>query len=327
MKVLVTGGRGLLGSHVVRELVRRGHAVTVLQRQPAGHGAQVVEVLGDITDGAMVARAMDGCEAVVHLAAKVSMVGDRRDFERTNVAGTSVVLDAARLAGVSRFVQVSSPSVAHAGRPLVGAPAMPADPVLARGEYSRSKAMAELLALESDRPGFAVTAIRPHLVWGPGDTQLIGRIVERARRGRLVLVDDGTALIDTTVVDNAADALAQAVEHCADPDVHGRPFVVTNGEPRTVGELLHRIARASGGRAPTRRVPYALAHAAGSMIEFGWQAVGREDEPALTAFVAEQLATAHWFDQRETQRALHWRPVVSLEEGFRRLAAAMGGSA
>jgi nucleoside-diphosphate-sugar epimerase len=114
-----------------------------------------VEVLGDITDGAMVARAMDGCVAVVHLAAKVSMVGDRRDFERTNVAGTSVVLDAARLAGVSRFVQVSSPSVAHAGRPLVGAPAMPADPVLARGEYSRSKAMAELLALESDRPGFA----------------------------------------------------------------------------------------------------------------------------------------------------------------------------
>jgi 2-alkyl-3-oxoalkanoate reductase len=326
VRILVTGGRGLLGGAVVRELAGRGHSVTVLQRSPAGHDGSIVEVLGDVTDQASVASAVAGCQAVVHLAAKVSMVGDWSDFARTNVEGTRTVLAEARAAGVDRFVQVSSPSVAHAGRPLIGAPAASADPDRARGHYARSKAQAELLALSADAHGFAVTAVRPHLVWGPGDTQLIGRIADRARRGRLLLVDDGAALIDTTYVDNAASAIAQAVERCAEPEVHGRAFVVSNGEPRTVHEILSRVAVAAGGTPPRRQVPYPVAHAAGSLVERAWRRAGQTDEPVLTAFVAEQLATAHWFDQRETRQALRWRPLVSLDEGFRRLAASMAGT-
>ena len=171
------------------------------------------------------------------------------------------------------MVQVSSPSVAHAGEPLVGAPAGAADPAHARGNYARSKAQAELLALAADAPDFAVTAVRPHLVWGPGDTQLIGRIAERARAGRLVLVDDGAALIDTTYVDNAAEAIAQAVERCTLPDVHGRAFVISNGQPRTVFELVSRIALAAGGTPPTRHIPFAAARSAGRAGRAGVGAV------------------------------------------------------
>jgi hypothetical protein len=144
---------------------------------------------------------------------------------------------------------------------------------------------------------------------------LIGRIVERARRGRLVLVDDGTALIDTTVVDNAADGAGAGRGALRRS---GRARSALRGDQRGAADRRGTAAphcQGLGGRAPTRRVPYALAHAAGSMIEFGWQAVGREDEPALTAF----RGRTSWrrpigSDQRETQRALHWRPVVSLEE-------------
>jgi nucleoside-diphosphate-sugar epimerase len=322
-RVLVTGGRGLLGGSVVRELVGRGHDVVTLQRTPAGHGDSVTEVLGDITDGAIVRGALVGCAAVVHLAAKVSMVGAWSAFERVNVDGTSMLLAAARAAGVERFVQVSSPSVAHSGRPLVGVGAEPADPMSTRGDYARSKAMAELLVLAADRPEFRTVALRPHLVWGPGDTQLIGRIVQRARQGRLVMVGSGTALIDTTYVDNAATAIAAALDRCAEPQVHGRPFVVTNGEPRTVAEILARIALAAGTEPPRWRVPFGLARLAGAAVERTWTAGGREDEPALTAFVAEQLATAHWFDQRQTRAALGWEPAVSLDEGFQRLARSL----
>jgi nucleoside-diphosphate-sugar epimerase len=321
VKVLVTGGRGLLGSAVVRELAARGHEVTSFQRSSAAHPPAIREVLGDVTDAEAVSAAMAGQDGVVHLAARVSMVGPWAEFARVNVDGTRTVLDAAQSAGVTSFVQVSSPSVAHAGEPLVGVDATPADPAHARGNYARSKAEAELLALGRDSGAMAVTAVRPHLVWGPGDTQLVGRIAERARAGRLVLIDDGAALIDTTYIDNAAEAIAQALVRCGHDDVHGRAFVISNGQPRTVAELVGRIALAAGAQPPTRRVPFALARAAGAGIERAWVRAGRPDEPPLTAFVAEQLATAHWFDQRRTRQALDWRPRVGIEEGLDRLAA------
>jgi nucleoside-diphosphate-sugar epimerase len=318
MRVLVTGGRGLLGSAVVSELGRR-HDVLAFQRHASQSGAR--EVLGDIRDSKSVQAAMDGAEAVVHLAAKVSMHGDRREFESINVQGTATVIEAAQRSGVARFVHISSPSVAHAGAPIIGAGAEPADPSSARGAYARSKAAAELIALAADDARMSVVAIRPHLVWGPGDTQLVDRIVARARAGRLFLLDDGAALIDTTYVDNAAEAIAQALEVCGEPDVHGRAFVVSNGEPRTVAELLGRMADAAGAPGPLRSVPSGAAIAAGHVIEAGWRVAGRTDEPALTAFIAEQLSTAHWFDQRQTMDALRWHPSVSLEEGFTRLRA------
>jgi len=321
VRVLVTGGRGLLGSAVVAELLARGHDVTTFQRSPAGTGAD--EILGDITDATAVAAAVSGCDGIVHLAAKVSMTGDWEQFEEVNVHGTALVLAAAQAAGAARFVHVSSPSVAHSGSPLVGAGAEPSTPEHARGHYARSKAMAEQLALEADSDGFAVTVVRPHLVWGPGDTQLVGRIIERARAGRLVLIDDGAALIDTTYVDNAADAIAQALERCDLPVVRGKAFVVTNGEPRTVSELLGRMALAGGADPPRRSVPLGVARPAGRLLEQVWTWGDLPDEPPLTSFVAEQLATAHWFDQRATRAALDWTPKVGLDEGFARLAAGL----
>ena len=321
MRVLVTGARSLLGGLTAQALVARGDDVVVLQRSASGLG--LAEVLGDVADPDAVREAVRGCDAVVHLAARVGVVGTPEQFRLTNVEGTRVLLAAAAGAGVSRFVQVSSPSVAHEGHALVGVGAAPADPVGARSDYSRTKAEAELLALAADAPGFAVVAVRPHLVWGPGDTQLVGRIVERARAGRLALVDDGAALVDTTYVDNAVDALVAALD--AAGRVHGEAFVVTNGEPRTVRELLSRMALTAGLEPPRLRVPFAVAAAGGAVAERVWAARGRDDDPPMTRFLAEQLGTAHWFDQRRTREALGWRPRLGLEEGFARLAASLRG--
>lgn len=327
-RVLVTGGTGVVGGAAIRALRAAGAEVVSLQRgplSPALAALGVLEARGDVTNAAAVAQALQGVDAVVHAAARVDITGPWEDFARVNVEGTRTVLAAAEGAGVSRVVFVSSPSVAHAGRPLVGAGADPADPDSARSSYARSKAMAELLALSADRPGFAVTAIRPHLVWGPGDTQLTARIIERARAGRLVIIGSGAALIDTTYLDNAGEALAAAVARAPDDAVHGRAFVVSNGEPRTVAEMLTRIARAGGAPGPSRSVPYSIARAGGRVLEGYWDRAGREGDPPVTAFLAEQLATAHWFDQRQTRRALGWAPRVSLDEGFALLGAALAG--
>src|SRR3712207_1348518 len=175
---------------------------------------------------------------------------DLAGYAHANIAGTRTVRDACRAAGVGRLVHVSSPSVAHAGTALTGVGAGPADPLHARGNYSRSKAVAELEALAADSASLAVLAIRPHLVWGPGDTQLVERIVARARAGRLPVIGSGGALIDTTYVDNAAAALITAVDACG--PVHGEALVVSNGEPRPVAEVLGRLCRAAGVPVPRR---------------------------------------------------------------------------
>jgi 2-alkyl-3-oxoalkanoate reductase len=316
VKVLLTGASGLLGRATALALLAEGSELTVLQRRPSGLPCR--ELLGDVADHALVRRAAAGQDAVLHLAAKVGVAGPWAEFQRTNVGGTSAVVEACRHNRVPALVHVSSPAVAHAGQPLVGAGAGPADPRRAGGHYARSKALAELLALRADSGGLAVLAIRPHLVWGPGDTQLVAPVVERARAGRLPLIGSGAALIDTTYLDNAVDALLAAVRVCG--EVHGEALVVSNGEPRPVSEILRRVCRAAGVPGPRRRVPVPVAKAAGSVIEAAWAISRRGDTPPLNRFLAEQLATAHWFDQRRTRAALRWRPRVSLADGFLRLA-------
>lgn len=316
MKVLVTGASGFLGRAVARDLVAAGHTVRTLQRRPS-HVDGVTDALGAITDAEHVARAVDGVDGVIHLAAKVSLAGDSDEFRTINVDGTLLMLDAAQRAGVSRFVQVSSPSVAHSGTALAGVGAEPASPERARGDYARTKAQAELIALERNSPAMRVLAIRPHLVWGPGDTQLVERIVDRARRGRLPLLNGGTALIDSTYVDNAASGIVAALTNA--DTAHGHPYVLTNGEPRPVGDLLAAMCIAAGVRPPAWSIPAGLARSVGSLIERAWALRPGEDEPPMTRFLAEQLSTAHWFDQRDIRRALNWEPQVSIDEGLQRL--------
>lgn len=318
MIVVVTGASGFLGRAVAAELVAAGQEVRTLQRRPS-QVPGATDALGSVTDAALVARALEGAEGVVHLAAKVSLAGDPADFRRVNVDGTRTMLDAAERAGVARFVQVSSPSVAHAGAALAGVGAEPASPEQARGDYARTKAEAELLALARDSDAMRVVAVRPHLVWGPGDPQLTERIIDRARRGTLPLLDGGTALVDSTYVDNAASGIVAALRR-ADA-AHGNAYVITNGEPRAVGDLMAGICLAAGVRPPRFSVPAALAKAAGSAIERAWAIRPGQDEPPMTRFLAEQLSTAHWFDQRDTRRDLDWAPSVSIDEGLRRLAA------
>jgi nucleoside-diphosphate-sugar epimerase len=303
----------MLGRATAELLLARGDDVTVLQRRPAG--LPCAEVLGDVADPTAVRRAVRGQDAVVHLAAKVDVVGRWAEYSRANIEGTRTVVDACRGASVGRLVHVSSPSVAHAGAALSGVGAEPADPAAARGHYSRSKAVAERAALAADSPELGVLVVRPHLVWGPGDTQLVGRIVERARAGRLPLIGSGAALIDSTYVDNAAAALAAAV----DARAHGEALVVSNGEPRPVGEVLARLCAAADVPGPRGHLPFWTARVAGSAVEAAWVVTRRRTTPPLTRFLAEQLATAHWFDQRRTRAALSWQPQVSLTEGFDRL--------
>lgn len=314
MKVLVTGGRGLLGTAIVQNLLARGHECVVVQRNPSGL-AGVTEILDDLTSPERSEEWIAGVEAVVHLAARVGIVGSFEEFHLANVKATENLLSLSKAAGVRAFIYASSPSVAHTGAPLMGVGAEPAIPAKVRGFYSQTKAMAELIVLAENAPGFATLALRPHLVWGPGDTQLVGRIIERAKSGRLVLIDGGHSLIDATYVDNAATAFGAAVGRA--DSAAGQALMVTNGQPRTVKELLTRMCEAAQVSPPTRSIPFQVAFAGGLAIERAWR--NKSSEPPLTSFLVEQLGTAHWFNIEKTKSLLDWEPVISLDEGFETL--------
>lgn len=308
-KVLVTGASSLLGGRVATALAERGDDVTCFQRRPSGTGQR--DVLGDVRDRDAVLGAAAGHDAVVHLAALVVPRAPWADFLAVNLHGTIHAREAARRTG--RFVHVSTPSVAFHDRPAVGTGADPAD-YAGRDGYARSKAVAERLVLSD--PPVPTVVVRPHLVWGPGDTQLVGRIVERARGGRLALPDGGRALIDTTYVDDAADAVVAALDRAVPgAEATGRAWLVTGGEPRPVRDLVAAILDAADVPAAPRRVPAPVAALLGRAIERAW----RGDEPPITHFAARQLSVAHWFDQRDTRRVLGWHPRVGLDEGFVRL--------
>ena len=316
MRVLVTGASGMLGRAVASTIARNGHRVTVMQRRASG--LDCAEIQGDITDAEIVHRAVQHQDAIVHLAALVSPTGQWQDFLDVNVGGTRNLLTSSREHGVERFIYVSSPSVASSGAAHVGEAALPADPSVTKTHYARSKALAEQLVFDHAGGATAVAAIRPHLVWGPGDEQLVARIVDRAASRRLRLLGSGAALIDSTYVDNAADAIAAALEHA--PAIDGMALVVSNGEPRPVAELVRGMCDAAGYQVPDRGVPAWLAKAGGALVEAVWSAGRIAHDPPMTRFLAEQLSTAHWYDQRTTQQLLAWTPRVSIDDGMAALA-------
>ena len=317
----MTGTGSLLLGGVASELLRRGDEVVCLQRRPAAFmGHQTAhEVLADICNTDAVALAAKGCDAIIHGAARVGVVGSQKEFYDTNVHGTENILRAAEQQSISRLVFVSTPSVAHTGASLVGAPAGQAEIGRSRSYYAESKAIAERTVLNARNSQLAVVAIRPHLVWGPGDTQLVGRIVERAKSGRLAVVGTGNALVDSTYIDNAISAHIAALDalHIGSA-CDGKAYVVSNGEPRTVNELMRSMCESAGVPFEPRHLSLTLGIRLGSLVERLWPLM-QSSEPPITRFIAEQLGTAHWFDQRVVHNDLKWAPSVTLDEGFKQL--------
>ncbi len=322
MKALVTGGGGFLGKAIVRQLVGRGDAVRSFSRgdYPELRALGVDVRRGDVADRASASDAVRGCDVVFHIAAKAGIWGTAAEYEQANVEGTRNVIEACRREGIGRLVFASSPSVIYAGRPLEGANESLPYPAHFEADYPRTKAAAEQLVLAANGPDLRTVALRPHLIWGPGDTNLVPRIIERARSGQLRLVGDGRALIDTVYIDNAAEAHVLAADRLQEGSpVCGQVYFVTNGEPTPVADIVNGILRAAGLPPVQRSVPAGVAWFAGALMEGSYRLLGKTEEPRMTRFLAHQLSTAHWFDITAARRDLGYAPRVTIAEGLERL--------
>jgi nucleoside-diphosphate-sugar epimerase len=322
MKALVTGGGGFLGGAIVRQLVARGDTVATLSRNhyPALAKLGVTQFQGDVADAAAVAGAMAGQVVVFHVAAKAGIWGRRADFHAANVVGTVNVLTACRAHAVRRLVYTSSPSVVFAGQDLENADESVPYPAHYEADYPRTKAEAERLVLAANGPDLATVALRPHLIWGPGDNHLIPRLLARARAGRLRRIGRVDKLVDAVYIDNAAAAHLLAADRLVpgSPPA-GKAYFIANGEPVPLWSLVDRILAAADLPPLRRTLPVWWAVLAGRLCETTWGWLRLPGEPPMTRFVARELATAHWFDQTAARRDLGYVPTVTLEEGLRLL--------
>lgn len=324
MKVLVTGGAGFLGQALCRALRAEGHEVASFQRShsPALEAMGVRQVRGDLADAAAVHAAFAGQEAIFHNAAKAGAWGRVESYFAANVTGTRHVLAAMRAHGIPTLVYTSTPSVTHSGRtPVEGGDESTPCGTRFKAPYPATKLIAEQEVLAANGPVLATVALRPRLIWGPGDTQLLPRLAERAKAGRLRFVGGGHNRMDTTYIGNAADAHIAAFKAlrpgaaCA-----GKAYFISNGEPREVRRIVNDMLQAAGIAPVQGSVPYGVAYAAGAVLEAAWTMLRLQGEPPMTRFLAEQLSTPHWYDISAAARDFGYVPRVSMDEGLRRLA-------
>ncbi|MFH2122010.1 MAG: NAD-dependent epimerase/dehydratase family protein [Pseudomonadota bacterium] len=325
-KVLITGGGGFVGQNIVRQLLARGVQCQVLGRHsyPELASLGVTCRQGDISDREFVRMCCQGMDTVFHVAALAGIWGKWQDYYATNVLGTENIIAGCRAENVRHLVYTSTPSVVFNQDSICnGDEQLPyADRFLCH--YARSKVMAEELVLTASDQNLKTCAIRPHLVWGPGDPHLIPRLIDRGRKGQLRQVGDGRNLVDISYVDNVAHAHLLAADNLAGvATASGRAYFISQGDPvnlwQWINELFFRL-----DIAPIRsKISYQAAYGLGALLEGGYRLAGCRNEPKMTRFLAQQLAKSHYFSTARARCDLGYQPIVSTKEGMERLLASL----
>lgn len=314
MQIFVTGGSGFVGGHTIEALVREGHDVRALARsdraaeQVRAYGATPVR--GEL--GAVTPELLAGCEAVIHAAAFVEEWGTREQFWQGNVEGTRNMLEAARAAGVRRFLHVGTEAALFAGQDLVAVDEAAPYPAPQRYLYSETKAEAERLVLAANGPGFATLSIRPRFVWGPRDNSVLPSILKMARAGSFAWIGGGAARTSTTHVANLVHALVLALTH----GEGGRAYFVADEGVRTIREFLSAYAATAGVDLGARTLPKGLARTLARVIEGTWRLFGVRRQPPLTRFAADMMSATVTVDTGRARRELGYMPVVTVEDGL-----------
>jgi 2-alkyl-3-oxoalkanoate reductase len=335
MKALVTGGGGFLGRRIVELLRERGDDVVFFARgkypEVEKCGARGLQI--DLVDKAAIPAALDGVDTVFHVAAKAGYWGPIADYRAINVQGTQNLIDACLARGVARLVYTSTPSVHGYDHDIENGGQDVPYATSYESPYPQSKAEAERLVLAANGQAgangvrLATVALRPHLIFGPGDANLLPRVVSRAKSGALPIVGTGANKVDMTFVDNAAwahldaaNALSSFEAACA-----GKAYFISNDEPVVLWDWLGALFDDLGVPRPKRKLPLGLVRALGGAMEAAYTLLPLKGEPRMTRFLANGLAYSHWYDMAPARRDLGYTVRVPMSDATRQTVAWLKG--
>ncbi|GAB4452487.1 MAG: NAD-dependent epimerase/dehydratase family protein [Anaerolineae bacterium] len=324
MKTLVTGGGGFLGRYIVEQLLARGDEVAVFARgsYPELKALGATLIRGDLQDAAAVSSACAGREAVFHVAAKAGYWGAWDDFLRPNVLGTQNVINGCRQQGVPKLIYTSTPSVVASSHNRAGADESLPYPAHFESFYSHTKAIAEQMVMQASGDTLLTVSLRPHIVFGPRDTQIIPRLVARARQGKLIRVGDGRNRIDATYVEDAARAHLLAADALTPGSpLAGRAYFISQDEPVNLWDFVNEIFTRLDIPPVRRGISLPAARAIGGALEASYRTLRLTGEPRLTRFLANELALDHYYDISAAKRDFGYRPQISMAEAVERTVA------
>ena len=315
----MTGGGGFLGSGITKALLKEGNEVSVMGRGRYPHLPASVKILqGDIRDSNFVNSSLVNIDTVFHTAAIPGIWG--KDFFSINVQGTENIISACQKNSVRKLIFTSSPSVVFGNTSLEGVDESIPYPEKYLCDYSRTKALAEKMVLHSNNINLSTVAIRPHLIWGPGDPHLVPRLLEKARKNKLVQVGDGNNKVDILYIDNAVSAHLLACDALeGDANISGKAYFVSDGEPVVLWDWINQLLGRMGRANVSRKISYKNAMRLGAFLEGVYGLFEIKSEPPMTRFLASQLSTSHYFDISRAKKDFNYEPLVSHEEGMRKL--------
>jgi len=318
VRFIVTGAGGFVGKALSLRLIEEGHQVIGIARgdYPELKKAGVETVRADLSDNpAKYESCFEGVDGVFHVAAKVDMWGKFDDFYRANVIATENILATCHKFGVGRLVYTSSPSVIADGSNLFGVDETRGYPARHQAHYPATKAVAERKVIESNSDDFYTCSLRPHLIWGPGDTNLIPTILKKARDGKLVQVGNGENKTDLTYIDDCVNAHLLAMEALKNtPEARGKTYFITQGEPVSMWPWINEVLQRNGMAPISKKVPTWLA------LQLAWisekWALATGGEPALTRFLVCEMSTSHYFSLKRAKELLGYEPSCSIAEAM-----------
>ena len=323
IKILITGAGGFLGYYIARELVQNpNYEIISFSRNSYDKlkKINVEERLGDLKNYQEVENALNGIDWVIHTASMVGMWGKYEDFYQTNVVGTENIINASIKNNISKIVYTSTPSVVFGSDSLMGVDESTPYPSKYFSFYAQTKAIAEQLILKANTQSLSTVALRPHLIFGPGDQNLVPRVVEAQRKNRLKIIGDGENLVDVTYVENAALAHVIALEQLSSSSkIAAKAYFVGQG-PVKLWEFTNEILIRSGLPKVSKKISFKKAYFIGKIIEILLSTLRiYKIHPPMTRFIALQLAKSHYYNHHNIEDDLGFKPRYSINEGIDKL--------
>jgi len=317
MIAFVTGGSGFVGRALIQALRARGDEVRALVRSDSASATVsslgAIPVRGDLDDSAAMEAGMQGCGAVFHSAAFVKEWGTREEFFQANVQGTQNVLDAAKRAGVPRFVHIGTEAALIGGEPIINADETRPFPQHPIGLYPLTKGLSEMRVRQANCDGFTTVVVRPRFIWGKDDTSVLANMVQAVKDGRFMWMSGGNYKTSTCHVQNVCEGALLAAERGRG----GEAYFLTDGEPVIFREFVTKLLKTQGVDPGTRSMPYGIVYALASICEFAWRVLPLKGAPPINRFVVRVMGTEVTVNDAKARRELGYTSHKSIEEGLR----------